>query len=144
MAETSVEAWAILRGLYETNNFARIMLLQHQLHNLELKEGDSVHDHITKVKVPYLFVGAHWPIVCPPLVEIIQEYSCTHSTFFCFHLFLVISSIVIRSLCCVHACLFSVIFNKAAKFRTVCCSKHGKISAWWSSRLNMNQEPGEG
>lgn len=29
MAETSVEVWAILKGLYETDNTARILLLQH-------------------------------------------------------------------------------------------------------------------
>ena len=51
MVETSIEAWATLKGLYETNNKVRILLLQHQLHDLELDEGGSVHDYITKVKV---------------------------------------------------------------------------------------------
>ena len=51
MAETLIEAWATLKGLYETDNIARILLLQHQLHDLELDEGGNVHDHITKVKV---------------------------------------------------------------------------------------------
>ena len=51
MVETSIKAWAIMKVLYKTNNTARILLLQHQLHDLELDEGGSVHDHITKVKV---------------------------------------------------------------------------------------------
>ena len=41
----------ITKGLYETDNIARILLLQDQLYTLELDEGGSVHDHITKVKV---------------------------------------------------------------------------------------------
>lgn len=51
MAETLVEAWATLKDLYETNNTARILTLQHQLYNLDMNEGDSVHNHLTKVKV---------------------------------------------------------------------------------------------
>ena len=51
MAKTSIEGWATLKGLYEIDNTTRILLLQHQLHNLELDKGSNVHDHITKVKV---------------------------------------------------------------------------------------------
>ena len=48
MAETSVEAWAILKDLYETYNTSRILTLQHELFKLDMSEGDSVHDHLTK------------------------------------------------------------------------------------------------
>ena len=50
MAETSVEAWATLKSLYETDNTTRILSLQHQLHDLELDEGGKIHENITKVK----------------------------------------------------------------------------------------------
>ena len=42
---------APLQGLYKIENTTRILLIQHQLYTLELDEGGSVHDHITKVKV---------------------------------------------------------------------------------------------
>ena len=51
MADTSVEAWATLKDLYETDNTSRILTPQHELFNLEMNEGDGVHDHLTKVKV---------------------------------------------------------------------------------------------
>ena len=38
-------------GPNETYDTARNLTLQHQLHNLDWKEGDNMHDHITKVRV---------------------------------------------------------------------------------------------
>ena len=51
MAETLVEAWATLKNLYETKNTALILTLQYLLDNMDMKEGNNVHDHVTKVKV---------------------------------------------------------------------------------------------
>ena len=49
MAETLVEPRAILMELYELDNMSRILTLQHELFNLDISEGDLVHDHLTKV-----------------------------------------------------------------------------------------------
>ena len=65
MAETSIEVWATLKGLYEIGNTTIILLLQHQFHDLELDEEGNVHDHITKVKV----VRDNWQQLVAGLIQ---------------------------------------------------------------------------
>lgn len=51
LAETTWEAWKILKDLYETNNTARIFTIQNQLFMMTMGEGESINDHLVKVKI---------------------------------------------------------------------------------------------
>ena len=60
MAETSVEAWATLMDLYDIDDIALILKLQHQLSYLGKNEGDNVQDHIMKDDSGEGPVGFYW------------------------------------------------------------------------------------